>query len=99
MQNATATMIDNIFNSSLSIDHDGRLFNFSSLTSYQSNHRYYDAPLDGDFSPIDGVTVINDYGSDWNKVKVITQEFKFTISRFNHFFVKMDRRSIFLSPG
>ncbi len=78
MQNATATMIDNIFNSSLSIDHDGRLFNFTSLTSYQSNHRYYDAPLDGDFSPIDGVTVINDYGNDWNKVKVITQEFKFT---------------------
>jgi iron complex outermembrane recepter protein len=78
MQNATAKMIDNTLNASLSVNYTGRSFNFSSQTAYQTNHRYYNAPLDGDFSPIDGVSIINDYGSDWNKVKVFTQEIKFT---------------------
>lgn len=77
-QNATAKMIDNSINGSLSVNHSGRLFNFSSQTAYQSNQRYYNAPLDGDFSPIDGVTIINDYGKEWNRVKAFTQEFKFT---------------------
>lgn len=77
-QNATATMRDNTMNSSLSINHVGRVFNFSSQTSYQSNQRTYSAPLDGDFSPIDGVTIMNDFGSSWNKVKAFTQEFRFT---------------------
>ena len=75
-QDATATMIDNTFNGSLTANYAGRSFNFSSQTAYQSNHRYYDRPLDGDFSPIDGVTIINDYGNKWNNVKVLTQEFK-----------------------
>lgn len=75
-QDATAKMFDNTFNSSLTANYSGRGFNFSSQTAYQSNHRYYDRPLDGDFSPIDGVTIINNYGDDWNNVKVWTQEFK-----------------------
>jgi iron complex outermembrane recepter protein len=54
------------------------LVNFSTQTSYQSNYRYYKAPIDGDFSLIDGVTIINNYGKEWNNVKAITQEFKFT---------------------
>ena len=77
-QNALTKMIDNNFNSSLSANYSGRGFNFSSQTSYQSNHRYYREPIDADFSPIDGVTLINNYGSDWNKVKVYTQEFRFS---------------------
>ncbi|MBC7850179.1 MAG: TonB-dependent receptor [Chitinophagaceae bacterium] len=77
-QNATAKMIDNTLNGSLSINYSGSQFNFSSQTAYQANHRYYDAPLDGDFSPIDGITIFNDYGRDWNNVKAFTQEFKFT---------------------
>jgi iron complex outermembrane receptor protein len=77
-QDALAKMIDNSLNASLSIVHSGKKFNFSSQTAYQSNHRYYNNPLDGDFSPIDGVTIINDYGKDWNRVKVFTQEIKFT---------------------
>jgi iron complex outermembrane recepter protein len=77
-QDATAKMIDNTFNSSFTANYAGKSFNFSSQTAYQSNHRYYNKPLDGDFSPIDGVTVINDYNGDWNKVKVWTQEFKIT---------------------
>jgi iron complex outermembrane recepter protein len=50
--------------------------NFFYQSAYQSNYRYYESPIDGDFSPYDIVTIINNYGSDWNKVKVFTQEFK-----------------------
>ena len=77
-QNAVSEMIDNTMNTSLSVNYTGRGFNFSSQSAYQSNHRYYDQPIDGDFSPIDGVTIINNYGNEWNKVKVFTQEFKFS---------------------
>lgn len=77
-QDAVARMIDNSFNSSLSVNFAGKKFNFSSQTAYQDNYRYYDKPLDGDFSPIDGVTIINNFGDKWNKVKVLTQEIKFS---------------------
>lgn len=77
-QDGIAEMADNTFNSSLSIVHNGSKFNFSSQTAYQSNLRIYDAPLDGDFSPADAFSIINDYGGKWNKVKVFTQEFKIT---------------------
>ncbi len=75
-QNAVGKMIDNTLFGSLSIKYEGASIRFSSQTAYQSNLRYYDQPLDGDFSPIDAVTIINDYGSPWNKVKTWTQEFK-----------------------
>lgn len=77
-QNAVATMVDNVLNGSLTVAHSGQRFNFSSLSTYQSNYRYYKTPIDGDFLPIDGVTVINNYGKPWNHVNVFTQEFKFT---------------------
>jgi iron complex outermembrane recepter protein len=77
-QNAIAQLVDNTLNSSLSVNYSGRHFNFSSQTSYQSNYRYYATPIDGDFSPYDAVSIINNYGNKWNNVKVWTQEFKFT---------------------
>ena len=83
-QNATTRLKDNTFNTSLSINYVGRTFNFSSQTAYQSNYRIYENPIDGDFSPIDGVTLINNYGSDWNNVKVFTQEFRFTSPAVNN---------------
>lgn len=76
-QNAVGKMIDNTLNASLSIQHTGSSVDFTSQTAWQSNHRYYNAPIDGDFSPLDAVTIINDYGNEWNKVKALTQEFKF----------------------
>ncbi|HZB13945.1 MAG TPA: TonB-dependent receptor [Chryseolinea sp.] len=79
-QNALTTLIDNVFNTSLNIQHAGSIVNFTSLTTYQSNHRYYENPIDGDFSPADIITINNNYGKDWNNVKVWTQEFKFTSS-------------------
>jgi iron complex outermembrane recepter protein len=77
-QNAVAKMIDNTLNASLFINHSGAGLNFSSLTAWQTNHRYYNAPLDGDFSPLDIITIANNYGNKWNNVKAFTQEFRFT---------------------
>lgn len=75
-QNATTQMVDNSQNISLVIKNSGPKFNFSSQTSFQNNYRYYKTPIDGDFSPIDGVSIVNDYGKDWNTVSVWTQEFR-----------------------
>jgi len=75
-QNAITRLIDDVFNSSLSINHFGNNFHFSSQTAYQTTPQYYEIPLDADFSPLDGISIINDYGKDWNRVKVFTQEFK-----------------------
>ena len=75
-QNAVAQMNDHTFNSSVSANYTGSHFNFTSQSAYQTNYRYYAMPLDGDFSPIDGITIINNYGPKWNKVKVFTHEFK-----------------------
>jgi iron complex outermembrane receptor protein len=77
-QDAAGTMHDNTLNASLDIRHSGHSVNFTSISAWQQNHRYYDAPLDGDFSPADAVSIINDYGNKWNNVKVFTQEFRFS---------------------
>ena len=77
-QNAIGKMVDNTINASLSVNHTGDKINFSSQLAWQNNHRYYKVGLDGDFSPMDAVTVINDYGKQWNNVKVITHELRFS---------------------
>lgn len=79
-QNAVGKMIDNTLNASLSVNHAGALFNVTSQLAWQKNHRYYKAPIDGDFSPLDAVTVINDYGRQWNHVNVLTHEFRLASS-------------------
>jgi len=77
-QNATTTMMDKTTNTSLSIHYAGNAFNFNSQTAYQQNYRFYTNPIDGDFSPIDAISIINNYGNKWNNNKVITQDFKFS---------------------
>ena len=79
-QNGITTMMDNTLNTSLSIQHSGAKINFSSISAYQKNYRYYDLPIDGDFSPIDAVAVVNNYGKSWNNIKAYTQEFKWSSS-------------------
>src|SRR5690554_2599154 len=71
-QNAKTTMVDESRNVSLSINHFGHALNFSPQTACQSNYRYYRTPIDADFMPLDGMSVVNDYGRDWNNVKVFT---------------------------
>lgn len=77
-QNAVGKMIDNTLNASLSANHTGAAFDFSTQLAWQNNHRFYDAPLDGDFSPLDAVSIINDYGNSWNNVKALTHEMRFS---------------------
>ncbi len=76
-QDAITKMVDNVSNASLSIRHEGNRLHFTSQTSFQSNYRIYEDPIDGDFSPIDAVSIVNNYGKDWNNVQVWTQEFRF----------------------
>lgn len=83
-QNATTTMMDNTLDASLSIQYTGAAYHFSSQTAYQSNYRYYTNPIDGDFSPLDGISIINNYGSNWNNIKVWTQDIKFTSPNTNN---------------
>lgn len=75
-QNAIATMKDQTENLSFTAQYLGKQFQIHSQTAWQSNRRVYNAPLDGDFSPLDAVTVINDYGKAFNQVKVLTQEIR-----------------------
>lgn len=82
-QNSTTTMKDKTSNTSLSIRYAGSDFNFFSQTAYQQNYRYYTTPIDGDFSPIDAISIINNYGNNWNNIKVLTQDFKFSSNYSN----------------
>jgi iron complex outermembrane recepter protein len=77
-QNAATKLVDKVFNGSLTATYNTSRFTFTSQSAYQSNYRYYNTPIDGDFSPLDIITVVNNYGKEWNNVKVFTQEFKFT---------------------
>lgn len=76
-QDAVTKLIDNTLNASLSVQYYAGSWNITSQTAYQSNYRYYNSPIDADFSPIDGISIINNYGRDWNNVKALTQEFRF----------------------
>ncbi|MFN7687065.1 MAG: TonB-dependent receptor [Sphingobacteriales bacterium] len=76
-QNAIATMNDNVLNASLVLKYNSGAVRFQSISAWQSNSRIYDAPIDGDFSPLDAIAIVNDYGNNFNKVKVFTQEFRF----------------------
>jgi iron complex outermembrane receptor protein len=75
-QNATTIMKDKTLNSSMSILYNGTKYQFSTQTAYQKNYRYYTNPIDGDFSPIDAITVVNNYGKDWNQISAWTQDLK-----------------------
>lgn len=75
-QNATTTMQDDNFNASLSLHGAPKAFRISSQTAWQSNYRIYRRPIDGDFSPLDAISIVNNYGRDLNRVKVFTQEFR-----------------------
>ncbi len=75
-QNSTAQMHDNIVNASLAIKYVKPTYILTSETGYQHNYRYYDNNLDGDFSAADAVSVFNNYGKEWNKVKAFTEEIR-----------------------
>jgi iron complex outermembrane receptor protein len=75
-QNAIGEMEDNSLNTSLFIRHTGAKMDFTSLTAYQSNYRYYKNPVDGDFTSLDIISIVNNYGREWNNVNVWTEELR-----------------------
>lgn len=77
-QDATSQMVDNLINASLSVNYISNQVSVSSQTAYQSNYRFYKTPIDGDFSPLDIVSIQNNFGKEWNKVQVLSQELKFS---------------------
>jgi iron complex outermembrane receptor protein len=77
-QNAVGEMVDNVLNSSLHLSYAGSPFNFNSVSSFQSNYRYYKEPIDADFSPLDAISIYNKYGRNWNYDRAWSQELKFT---------------------
>ena len=75
-QNAVATMRDKTWNGSLSVVYRRGRARFQSISAWQQNHRIYQQPIDGDLSPLDAISIVNDYGSKYNRVRVFTQEFR-----------------------
>ena len=98
-QNAIGRLNDNTLNTSFSANYVGKHFNFALQTAYQSNYRFYENPLDADFSAIDGITLINNYGKDWNNVKVLTQEFRFTSPAVTNRKIKWTAGAYFFSQN
>jgi iron complex outermembrane receptor protein len=75
-QNAVAAMNDRTWNASAALRYSGRGFELHSQTAWQTNRRIYNGPLDGDFSSADAISIENDFGGDWNRVRVLTQELR-----------------------
>lgn len=75
-QDANTLMIDNTLNASITAKYTGRGLTFSTQTAYASNNRYYRQPIDGDFSPADAVSIVNNYGKPWNKVRNVSEELR-----------------------
>ncbi len=75
-QNAITKMVDNTTNASLNLNYSPGSVAIQSITAFQKNHRYYKDPIDADFSPLDAMSIINNYGKEWNKSETWTQEFR-----------------------
>ncbi len=77
-QDAVSKMKDKTWNASLALQYEGTGVNVLLQSAWQSNYRYYVKPLDGDFSPIDGIAIVNNYGRPWNRANVQTHELRFS---------------------
>lgn len=75
-QNSLGMMKDKTENTSIIIRRNGSRVNLSLQTALQKNYRFYTNSLDGDFSTFDIVGVYNNYGKEFNKVDVLTNEFR-----------------------
>lgn len=73
-QNNNTTMRDRTLNFSLSAKYLHDRFLLNTQTSYQENYRFYEDPIDGDFSDFEIISVVNNYGKDWNRNKVWMHE-------------------------
>ena len=75
-QNAITRTFDNTFNVSLTVQHYGKAIDVTSITAFQYNNRYYQDPIDADFSPKQSQTIENNFDKKDNAVQVLTQEIR-----------------------
>lgn len=75
-QNKTSAMRDNTINNSLVLKYKGEKLNLLLQHSLQQNYRYYENAIDADFSSYDIVSIFNNFGKEFNRVNVFTQEIK-----------------------
>lgn len=75
-QNKTSAMRDNTINNSLVLKYKGEKLNLLVQHSLQQNYRYYENAIDADFSSYDIVSIFNNFGKEFNRVNVFTQEIK-----------------------
>jgi iron complex outermembrane receptor protein len=76
-QNSTTMMQDDNVNASLSLQYlTSKGLRISGQTAWQQNYRFYRTPVDADFSPLDAISIVNNYGRAFNNVQVVTQEFR-----------------------
>lgn len=75
-QNRISEMYDKTLNISLNTGYSHRHFLLTSQTSFQKNYRIYKDPIDGDFSNYDIISIVNDYGNQWNTNRVYMQELR-----------------------
>lgn len=75
-QNGITIMHDNNLNATLALKYTSRSgLHFQSQSSWQKNYRFYNDPIDADFSPLDAISIKNNYGKKFNNVNVFTEEF------------------------
>jgi iron complex outermembrane recepter protein len=98
-QNATTTMQDDNLNASLNIKYRSNGLIFSSQTSFQHNYRIYRDPIDADFSPLDAITIKNNYGKSYNKSDVFTEEIRLQSSDNDNKPLKWTIGSFFFSQN
>lgn len=75
-QNRSSGMRDQTFNVSLTGMYQHENYVLNSQTSYQENYRFYEDPIDADFSSYDIMAVVNDFGKRWNRNKVFMHELR-----------------------
>ena len=98
-QNATTTMQDDNINASLNVKYRNSSLIFSSQTSFQHNYRIYRDPIDADFSPLDAITIKNNYGKSYNKSDVFTEEIRLQSSDYDYKPLKWTIGSFFFSQN
>ncbi|ADY51280.1 TonB-dependent receptor [Pseudopedobacter saltans DSM 12145] len=75
-QNRSSRMRDRTFNISLTAKYQHEHYVLNSQSSYQENYRFYEDPIDADFSSYDIIAIVNDFGKKWNRNKVLMHELR-----------------------
>jgi iron complex outermembrane recepter protein len=75
-QNDVSTMVDNISNLSFTAKFTNGRIAFHSQAALQHNYRYYKNEIDADFSSLDAISIYNNYGKNYNRNNVFSEELR-----------------------